>query len=150
MLNSCIFEGRLVADPELRKTATGTFICNFKIAVDRTIKKEGKPALFLPITLFGATAENAVKHFRKGRAIIVTGRLENDEYIDKDTKEKKTTFYLNGSSFEFPLTERQSDKPAGSPPNIKGNGVELSSLEPSTDCDDGLDGIDVVSDDLPF
>lgn len=139
MLNSVILEGRLVADPELRKTNTGLSICNFKIAVDRTIKKDGKPtALFLPVTFFGATAENLTKFFRKGKAIIVNGRLENDEFTDRESGEKKTIFFLSGTSFEFPLIEKSS---ADKGPKEK--------AEPS-DTPFEEDGIDVVSDDLPF
>lgn len=109
MLNQCIFEGRLVADPELKKTTSGMSICDIKIAVDRTIKKEGKPALFLPVTFFGATADNASKFLRKGRAVIAIGRLENDEYVDREGN-KKTVYFLNGSTFELPLTEKQTEK----------------------------------------
>ena len=141
MLNSCIFEGRLVADPELKRTESGLSICNFKIAVDRTVKREGKSALFLPVTFFGATAENLAKFFRKGKAVIVTGRLENDEFTDKETGEKKTIFFLNGSTFEFPLAEKSAErKPAEQP-------TESDAVD---EYSDGRDGLDIVSDDLPF
>ena len=67
MLNNCIFEGRVVKDPELKRTAGGLSIANFTIAVDRSIKKEGTSALFLPVTFYGSQADNIAKYFRKGR-----------------------------------------------------------------------------------
>lgn len=160
MLNQCIFEGRLVADPELKKTTSGMSICDIKIAVDRTIKKEGKPALFLPVTFFGATADNASKFLRKGRAVIAIGRLENDEYVDREGN-KKTIFYLNGSTFELPLTEKQTEKqpqlPTQAQPQPQGYG-NPGTVEQNTYANTpngpivggGLTDLDVVDDDLPF
>lgn len=42
MLNKCFLMGRLVADPELRHTQSGTAVANFRLAVDRDFKdKDG-------------------------------------------------------------------------------------------------------------
>lgn len=141
MLNQCIFEGRLVADPELKRTPSGMSICNFKIAVDKTIKKEGKPStLFMPVTFFGSVADNCAKFLRKGRPVIVIGRLDVDEFQDKGG-ERKSVIFLNGSNFEFPLTEgKKPESPSetaetGGKPTYKGA---------------GLSDLDVVDDDMPF
>ena len=145
MLNNCIFEGRVVKDPELKRTASGLSIANFTIAVDRSIKKEGKSALFLPVTFYGSQADNISKYFRKGRAIIVSGRLENDVIEDRERPgEKKTFYYLNGTSFDFPLTEKNSEKPAAQP---QGEAIkdDVPALGGSN-----LDGLEVTDDDLPF
>ena len=145
MLNNCIFEGRLTKDPELKRTQSGLSIANFTIAVDRSIKKEGKNALFLPVTFFGTQAENISKYFRKGRAIIVSGRLEGDEVEDRDRPgEKRTLYYLSGTSFDFPLTEKNSEKSAAQP---QGEAIkdDVPALGGSN-----LDGLKVTDDDLPF
>ncbi len=145
MLNNCIFEGRVVKDPELKRTAGGLSIANFTIAVDRSIKKEGKSALFLPVTFYGSQADNIAKYFRKGRAIIVSGRLENDVIEDRERPgEKKTFYYLNGTSFDFPLTEKNSEKTAAQP---QGEAIkdDVPALGGSN-----LDGLEVTDDDLPF
>ena len=145
MLNNCIFEGRVVKDPELKRTASGLSIANFTIAVDRSIKKEGKSALFLPVTFYGSQADNISKYFRKGRAIIVSGRLENDVIEDRERPgEKKTFYYLNGTSFDFPLTEKNSEKSATQPQEeaIKDDVPALGGSN--------LDGLEVTDDDLPF
>lgn len=146
MLNNCIFEGRVTKDPELKRTPSGLSIANFTIAVDRSVKKEGKGALFLPVTFFGSQAENISKYFRKGRAIIVTGRLENDEYTDKMTGDKKTVYFLSGTAFDFPLTEKNTEKPAAPAQEPLG---EIKDETPAFG-GAGLDNIDITDDDMPF
>ena len=104
MFNLIAIEGRLVKDPETRRTPTGLAITKITLACDRTMKKEGKPPLYIDATFFGNQADNIAKYFRKGKAIMVTGRLENDIFESKQNPgEKKTVFYINATSFEFPL-----------------------------------------------
>ena len=149
MLNVCIFEGRLTRDPETRTTPTGTTISSFTIAVDRTIKKGDKPALFLPVTFYGNVAENASKFLRKGRAVICIGRLENDVFEDKDNPgQKKTIFFLNGTNFEFPLTEKNTEKPQAQQeqePHLKANEPDPTFRESN-----GLDNLNINDDELPW
>ena len=133
--------GRLVADPELKRTQTGLSIANFKIAVDRTIKKEGKSALFLPVTFFGSTAENISKIFRKGYLILVTGRLENDEFQDRVTGEKKTIYFLNGTSFDRIFDPKDSETPQND---------RYCDPKPAIQDSGNLDDLCIEDDDTPF
>lgn len=104
MFNLIAIEGRLVKDPETRRTPSGLAITKITLACDRTVKREGKPPLYIDATFFGNQADNIAKYFRKGKAITVTGRLENDIFESKQNPgEKKTVFYINATSFEFPL-----------------------------------------------
>ena len=78
--------GRLSKDVELRHSQDGkTAIARTNIAVDRKIKKDGDPeADFFNLIAFGKTAEFLDKYFRKGNRIAIVGRVENDNYTDKD------------------------------------------------------------------
>lgn len=105
MLNCIIVTGNLAEAPKLRRTPSGLAICDVPLICERSIKREGKPPLFIWVSFFGAQAERVSRGFRKGGGIIVTGRLENGEYPDKATGERKTAYFINASSFEFPLTE---------------------------------------------
>lgn len=83
--NKVILVGRLTADPELKQTTTGLSVCSFSIAVNRRFSKaaEGQPtADFFNIVAWRNTAEFICRHFAKGRAIIVCGRLENRTWTD--------------------------------------------------------------------
>ena len=85
-MNRVILMGRLSKDVELRHSQDGkTAIARTSIAVDRKIKKDGDPeADFFNLIAFGKTAEFLDKYFRKGSRIAIVGRVENDNYTDKD------------------------------------------------------------------
>jgi len=82
-MNNVNLIGRLVADPELRKTESGTSVCNFRLAVDDTFSKEDR-ADFLNITAFGNQGSLCEKYLRKGFICGVSGSLRSDSYTDKE------------------------------------------------------------------
>lgn len=76
---------RLTKDPEVSSSASGTTFARFSIAVDRKFKKEGEPdADFFNCTSFGKQAEFVEKYLKKGTKIVVSGRLQNNNYTNKD------------------------------------------------------------------
>ena len=85
-LNVITIMGRMVADPELRKTQSGTDVISFTIAVDRDIKsKDGERATdFIDVAAWKQTAEFISKYFHKGSAIVVNGRLQTRKYQTKE------------------------------------------------------------------
>ena len=79
--------GRLTRDPEVRYSqgANPTAVARFSIAVDRRFKREGEPdADFFNCTAFGKQAEFIERYLRKGVKILTTGRIQNDNYTNKD------------------------------------------------------------------
>lgn len=84
-MNKIIVMGRLVRDPEVSISTSGTVFARFNIAVDRRFKREGEPdADFFNCSAFGKTAEFIERYFKKGIKVIVSGRLQNDNYTNKD------------------------------------------------------------------
>lgn len=80
MLNKAILMGRLTRDPELRHTANNDPVTSFTVACDR--RKDGCD--FIDIVAWDKTAEFVSKHFRKGSAIIVSGRISTRKYEARD------------------------------------------------------------------
>lgn len=75
MLNDTAIMGRLTADPELRRTSTGTPVCSFTLAVERDGKlgEDGKRATdFIDCVAWRGTAEFLCKFFGKGRMVVAT------------------------------------------------------------------------------
>jgi len=93
MLNVAAITGRLTADPELKKTNTGTSVCSFTVAVDRNFVKQGeeRQADFLEIVAWKSAAEFVSKYFQKGSMIAVSGRLQTRNYEDKNGRKIKVT-----------------------------------------------------------
>jgi single-strand DNA-binding protein len=83
-MNRCIFIGRLTKDVETI-TANQTTIGKFSLAVERKFKREGDPdADFFDCVTFGKQAEFVAKYFHKGLKVAVEGRMQNDNYTNKD------------------------------------------------------------------
>lgn len=86
-MNKIILMGRLTRDPEVRYSqgASQTAVARFSLAVDRRFKREGEPdADFFNCTAFGKLAEFAERYLRKGTKVVLTGRVQNDNYTNKD------------------------------------------------------------------
>ena len=86
-MNKVILMGRLTRDPEVRYSqgATQTAVARFSIAVDRRFKRDGEPdADFFNCTAFGKQAEFVERYLHKGIKIVLSGRVQNDNYTNKD------------------------------------------------------------------
>ena len=90
MVNKLILQGRLVADPELRQTTSGTHVCNFRVAWSEKYK-ETETKLFLSCTAWRGTGEMIAKNFSKGKEIILEGKLSTRSYTDKNGQDRQTT-----------------------------------------------------------
>jgi len=93
MLNVVAITGRLTADPELKKTNTGTSVCSFTVAVDRNFVKQGeeRQADFLEIVAWKNAAEFVSKYFQKGSMIAVQGTIQTRNWEDKNGNKRKST-----------------------------------------------------------
>ena len=86
-MNKVILMGRLTRDPEVRYSqgASQTAVARFSVAVDRRFKREGEPdADFFNCTAFGKQAEFVERYLHKGTKILLSGRVQNDNYTNKD------------------------------------------------------------------
>jgi len=83
-MNKVIMMGRLTRDPEVRATNTGSTVVSYSLAVNRRFKREGDPeADFFNCIVFGKGAEFAEKYLKKGMQILIEGRLQNNNYTNK-------------------------------------------------------------------
>lgn len=113
MLNKIALMGRLVRDPELRRTQGGTAVVSFRLAVDRDYKTEdgSKQADFFDVVAWRSTAEFVSKYFTKGRMAVVDGRLQSRPWTDKDGN-KRVAIEIVAESVYFGDSKRsESDTP---------------------------------------
>jgi len=92
MLNHITIMGRLVRDPELRRTGSGIAVASFTLAVDRDFgPKDGgeKETDFIDCVAWRNTGEFVSKYFTKGRMAVVSGRLQIRKYTDKDGNNRR-------------------------------------------------------------
>lgn len=92
MINRVILVGRLVADPDLRKTQNGTSVASFRLAVERRKTKDGKQETdFFNIVAWQKTADLICQYLRKGSLVGVDGRLQNRSYETQSGEKRYVT-----------------------------------------------------------
>ncbi len=111
MLNHIVIMGRLVRDPELRRTGSGVAVATFRVAVDRDyVPKDGgeRRADFIDCVAWRTTGEFISKYFSKGRMIVVDGRLEMRDWTDKEGN-KRTSAEINVANAYFGDSKRDGE-----------------------------------------
>jgi len=85
VLNIVVLIGRLTADPELRYTQAGNAVATFNLAVDRPFKNaQGESETdFIPIVVWGKSAEACANYLAKGRLCAVAGRIQVRSWEDQ-------------------------------------------------------------------
>ena len=131
-LNKVLLMGNLGADPELRFTGAGGAVCNFRIATSEVWKDKGtgerqERTEWHRIVVWGKQAENCGEYLKKGRPVLIEGRIQTREWTDNDNVKRYTTEIVADRVTFFP-------KP-------KADG------QPGTDRDDTPP---VQDDDIPF
>ncbi|MEI9865800.1 MAG: single-stranded DNA-binding protein [Limisphaerales bacterium] len=103
--NKVILMGNLTRDPELRYTPKGTAIAKVGLAVNRVWTNEAgekkEEVTFVDVDIFGRTAENVGQYMRKGRPMLVEGRLKLDQWDDKQTGQKKSRLGIVAETVQF-------------------------------------------------
>ena len=104
--NKVIIAGTLTRDPELRYTPKGTAIARITLAVNRVYtsteggeKKE--EVSFIDVDVWGRQAEVIGQYLKKGRPLLVEGRLKLDTWEDKNTKQKQSKLKVVLENFSF-------------------------------------------------
>lgn len=93
MLNHITIMGRIVRDPELRRTGNDIAVASFTLAVDRDFApKDGgeKETDFIDCVAWRNTGEFVSKYFSKGSMIVVTGRLQIRSWSDKSGNKRRS------------------------------------------------------------
>ena len=112
--------GRLVADPELKTTATGLSVTSFRIAVERSYVKAGEErrADFFDIVCWRNSAEFVCRYFRKGSMIAIDGQLQSRTYQTKDGTNRYVTEVV-ASSVSFTGEKQNQNNSAYQQPPVQ-------------------------------
>ena len=129
-LNKVLLMGRLTRDVKLTFLPSQTPVAEFGIATSKKFKKQdgatGEDTCFVDCRLFGKRAEVVNQYFKKGDPIFVEGRLQLDQWKDKEGK-NQSRIRIFVENFEF-VGGKQDAKP----PKQKADVPELGSPEDDT------------------
>ncbi len=131
-LNRVFLIGNLGQKPDAKFTPGGTAECEISIAVnrswfDKNANSRKEETTWVPITLFGRTAEVASEYLTKGRSVLIEGRLQLDQWEDKESGQKRIKLKVicenmtmlggkGGGEDSRTPAEKFYDKPAGGEP----------------------------------
>jgi len=146
--NKVILAGNLTRDPELRYTPKGTAIARIGMAINRTWKSETgenkEEVTFVDADAFGRTAEVIGQYLKKGRPILIEGRLKLDQWEDKNTKQKVSKLRVVVEGFQF-LDSGRGDGAPGEGSRNRSSAPAQSAPEPA-----GAEAPAPEEDDVPF
>ena len=121
-----ILMGNLTRDVEMRTTASGQSVANFTLAVSRSWKgqdgQQQEQTSFINCVAWGRTGETIAQYVKKGNPLLVSGRLDQRSYEDKDGNKRSAT-EVNVEDFNFVGGGRSSDdaSSASAPSNQSSN-----------------------------
>lgn len=156
--NRVILMGNLTRDPETRQSQSGTFVVRGALAVnDRVPDGQGgwkEEASFIDFVLFGRRAEAFARFLRKGRSVLIEGKLRQSRWQDKESGQNRSKLEVIVDNWEF-AGGRGEGAPGGqgggdwapasqAPPQQqnRGRAPEQSAEFPGRD--------DFIPDDVPF
>ena len=161
--NKVILMGNLTRDPEMRYTPKGTAVARLGMAVNRKYTTESGEAkeevTFVDVDAWGKQAEVIAQYCRKGKALLVEGRLKLDQWDDKATGQKRSRLGVVLESFQFVGGRREDEVGGGgggvvpppSAPSMRPSAPQRSAAPPPpSSAPDPLDGPPPEEDDVPF
>ena len=103
--NKVILVGNLTRDPEIRYTPKGSAVCDLGLAVNRQYSLEGgekrEEVTFVDVVLWARLAEIAGEYLKKGRPVLIEGRLQLDTWDDKQSGQKRSKLRVIGETMQL-------------------------------------------------
>ena len=133
-MNKVILMGNLTRDPEIRYSQgeNSLAIARFSIAVNRRFSRQGDTDTdFFNCTAFGKQAEFVEKYFKQGSRMLLTGRVQNDNYTNKNG-ERVYSVQIMADEIEFAERKSTADANASRGASNFGGGAP----EPAMAADD--------------
>ncbi|HXJ73650.1 MAG TPA: single-stranded DNA-binding protein [Candidatus Dormibacteraeota bacterium] len=117
--NKVILAGNLTHDPELRYTPKGTAVARIRLAINRVYTTDSgekkEEVTYVDVDAFARQAEVISQYLKKGRPILIEGRLRLETWDDKQTGQKRSKLSVVLESFTFIDSQRSGEGGGGAP-----------------------------------
>jgi single-strand DNA-binding protein len=151
--NRVILAGNLTRDPELRYTQKGTAVARIGMAINRSWKTETgetkDEVTFVDVDAFGRQAEVIAQYMKKGRPLLVEGRLKLNQWEDKNTHQKQSRLTVVLESFSFLGTRGEDSGGGGEAPRQRPPAPQPAAASASAEPSEPS-GAPPEEDDVPF
>ncbi len=152
--SKAIITGNLTRDPELRSTPNGASVCSFTVAVNRVYRdasgEQKEDVSFIDCSAWGKLAEMISQYAKKGTGVLVSGRLDQRSWEDKNTGQKRSHVEIVVEDFNF--TGGGSRDNGGSNASFGSSSSAGSSAAdvPAEDMPDDIPDGEIDLSDVPF
>ena len=102
--SKAIITGNLTRDPELRTTTNGTSVCSFSVAVNRVYRdgnEQKESVSYIDCSAWSKLGEMIAQYAKKGTGVLVSGRLDQRSWEDKNTGQKRSRVEIVVEDFNF-------------------------------------------------
>lgn len=103
--SKAIITGNLTRDPELRTTPNGSSVCSFSVAVNRVYRdsngEQKEDVSFIDCSAWGKLGEMIGQYAKKGAGVLVSGRLDQRSWEDKNSGQKRSRVEIVVEDFNF-------------------------------------------------
>ena len=148
--NKVVLMGNLTRDPETRTTPSGQSVTQFSLAVNRSWRgadgQQQEAVSYIDCVAWGKAGEIIAQYMSKGRALLVSGRLDQRIWEDKETGGKRSKVEVVVEDFNFVDGGGQSGSGDGGAPRTSSASTKKAAPAPAEDIDD--QPIDLS--DIPF
>ena len=147
MYNRVILVGNLTRDVELRYSSSGMAIAKFGLATNRSYKDTTtgelkQEVMFIDITVFGRSAEIANQYLKKGRRVLIEGRLVFDQWIDS-SGQKRSKHSIVADKVQF-MDSKESSANVNQTYNNQPQQQQMQQQK------NNIPSIDIDDDEIPF
>ena len=127
--NAVMMMGRLVSEPELKYVQSGLPVCRLRIVTNKKFKKadgsQGESSVFIDVTAWRRLAEICAQYLKKGREIFVYGELEQSNWADKETGQKRSMIRITADTIQFLGAPKNDADDDGAPEPVTPDGEEM-------------------------
>lgn len=150
--NKVILMGNLTRDPETRNTPNGQSVTNFSLAVNRTWKgadgQQNEDVSYIDCVAWGKPGEIIAQYLGKGRAVLVSGRLDQRSWDDKESGQKRSKIEVVVEDFNF-VGDGQGGSDGGSSSSSSSSSTSSSKPATNTSSSD-IDDKPIDLSEIPF
>ncbi|HNS08715.1 MAG TPA: single-stranded DNA-binding protein [Candidatus Ozemobacteraceae bacterium] len=120
-VNRVLIAGNLARDPQMKETSNGRSLATFPVAIDKRWRTSSgemkKETAFFRIVVWNGTAELCNRYLKKGRSVLVEGRLETRSYQNSEGKTQYIT-QIVGDQITFLGRPENDDHKTDEDPSI--------------------------------
>lgn len=153
-LNKVFLIGNLVRDPELRSLRSGQSVCEFRLALSRSIG-EREEVCYVDVSAWGKAAVACGKYLRKGSCVHIEGHLTLSQWEDKQTGYPRNKLTVTAENVQFINTPKNGETRGTThnprnPEASSGHSTPPPPISPDDPAIPPVSPAPPVEDDIPF